>query len=177
MKKGISSMSRQKWHGVFLLLGAIFLVACSLRSVETSESGGVTTSAARILIATENSKFKRAVVSDVRQGLKPGNPYIKVIDVKVLRRESTYDYDAVVIVNTCMAGRPDPRVEEFIQDAAEKDKLVVLTTGKLDSWKPDSREVDAITSASVMDQAAEVARQIVGAVLAKLDGKSGRQSS
>ena len=160
-----------------MLLGVILVVACNLRSVETSESEGVTPSAARILIATENSKFKRAVVSDVRQGLKPGNPYIKVIDVKALRRESTYNYDAVVIVNTCMAGRPDPRVEEFIQNAAEKDKLVVLTTGKLDSWKPDSKEVDAMTSASVMDQAATVARQIVDAVLAKLDAKSGKHSS
>ena len=168
-------MSRQNSYGFFLLLGAILLVACSLRSVETSESGGLTTSAARILIATENSRFKRAVVSDVRQGLKPGNPYIKVIDVKALRGESTNDYDAVVIVNTCMAGRPDPRAEKFIQDAAEKHKLVVLTTGMLDSWKPDSKEMDAMTSASVMDQAGQVAREIVAAVLAKLDGKSSKK--
>jgi hypothetical protein len=169
-------MSRQNSVGALLLVGAILLVACSLRSVETSESGGLTTSAARILIATENSKFKRAVVSDVRQGLKPENPYIKVIDVKALRGESTYDYDAVVIVNTCMAGRPDPRVEEFIENAAQKHKLVVLTTGMLDSWKPATKEVDAMTSASVMDQATEVARKIVGVVLVKLDGKSGKQS-
>jgi len=168
-------MSRQNWFGILFVLGAVLVVACSLRSVETSESGGLTASEARILIATENSKFKRAVVSDVRQGLKPKNPYIKVIDVKTLRDQSTYDYDAVVIVNTCMAGRPDPRVEDFVENAAEKHKLVVLTTGMLDSWTPAAKEVDAMTSASVMDQAAEVARKIVAAVLVKLNGKSGKQ--
>ncbi len=155
---------------VIVLCGfaAICLGACSLKSVEMSESGGAATSSDRILIATQSSKFKRAVVADVRQGLKPKNPYIKVVDVKALRNESTFDYDAVVIVNTCMAGRPDPRVADFIENALEKYKLVVLTTGMLDSWKPESEEVDAMTSASVIDQAGPVAREIVVAVLARL---------
>ena len=59
-----------------------------------------------------------------------------------------------------MAGRPDPRVESFIDVIPDKGKLVVLTTGRLDSWKPDSPEVDAITSASTMSETDSVAHTI-----------------
>jgi hypothetical protein len=90
--------------------------------------------------------------------LENHSSYIKVIDVKKLPHESTGGYDAVIILNKCMAGRPDPRMESFIDDTTEKEKLVVLTTGRLGSWKPESPRVDAMSSASVMTQAAPIGK-------------------
>jgi hypothetical protein len=47
----------------------------------------------------------------------------------------------------------------------DKNKLVVLTTGGLNSWKPESPEVDAITSASTMSETGQVARTIAAKVM------------
>jgi len=50
-------------------------------------------------------------------------------------------------------------------DATQKEKLIVLTTGRLDSWKLESPRVDAITSASVMTQAATIGQSLAGKAL------------
>jgi hypothetical protein len=135
---------------IFLTLS---LSGCAVGTVDTIESGNRATTQSRILIATQNSEFKQAVIQTIRTALDKNSSYIRVIDVKRLPHESIDDYDAVILLNECMAGRPDPRVESFIDITPEKEKIVVLTTGRLDSWKPESPRVDAISSASVMTQA------------------------
>ena len=60
---------------------------------------------------------------------------------------------------------PAAIVESFIDNIQDKNKLVVLTTGRLDSWKPDSPEVDAITSASTMSETGVVASTIADKVM------------
>jgi hypothetical protein len=100
------------------------------------------------------------VIQAIRDTLENNSSYIKIIDVKKLPHESTEDYHAVIILNECMAGRPDPRVESFIDDAPGKEKLIVLITGRLDSWKPESPRVDAMTSASVMTQATIIGQSL-----------------
>lgn len=137
---------------------------CTLKTVDTIETGDKTALKSKMLIATQNSQFKGEVLSEIKKALGENVSYIKVVDLKRLAKESVDQYSAIVILNSCMAGRPDPRVESFIDDIPDKGKLVVLTTGRLNSWKPDSPEVDAITSASTMSETAAVARTIADKV-------------
>ena len=138
---------------------------CSLKTVDTMETGDKTAEKNKVLIVTQKSRFKAEVVSEIKKALAENVFYIKVVDVKWLPNESVDHYSAIVILNRCMAGRPDPRVESFIDNIQDKNKLVVLTTGRLDSWKPDSPEVDAITSASTMSETRAVARTIADKVM------------
>ena len=119
----------------------------------------------KVLIATQKSVFKRTVVSEIKDNLGDNVFYVKVVDVKWLPNEPVDEYSAIVILNRCMAGRPDPRVEGFIDNIQDKHKLVVLTTGRLDSWKPESPQVDAITSASTMSETTFIARSIADKVM------------
>ena len=144
-------------------------MGCSLKTVDTSETGDKMTAKSKVLIATQKSRFKAEVVSEIKKILDDKVKYIKVVDVKWLPNESVDNYRAIVILNACMAGRPDPRVESFIDIMQNKNKLVVLTTGRLDSWKP-SPEVDAITSASTRSESTVVARTIADKVLAIING-------
>jgi hypothetical protein len=148
------------------MISILISIGCSLRAVETSETGDGKIAKSKVLIATQSSRFKGEVVSQIKKTLGDNVKYIKVVDVKWLPNESVDNYRAIVILNTCMAGRPDPRVESFIDNIQDKKKLVVLTTGRLDSWKPDSPEVDAITSASTMSEAGVMARTIADKVFA-----------
>jgi hypothetical protein len=157
------------WFGFLLIISHGILGGCTLKTVDTLEAGEKDTAPSRVLIATQASKFKQAVVAEIRDMLGKNSCFIKVIDVKGLIDESTADYHAVVIINQCMAGRPDPRVEAFIDEVSQKNKVVLLTTGALSSWKPDASQVDAMTSASVLSESSTIAKSIVGKVLALID--------
>jgi len=154
-----------------LLIVIIFIsfIGCTLKAVDTEEAGNRDTDKNWVLIATQSSKYKRTIVSEIKDILKKNNCYVKVVDVRNLNDISALEYNAVVILNRCMAGRPDPRVESFIDTTQQKDKVILLTTGQLDSWKPDSKEVDAMTSASTMSESTKIARTIAGKVLMLLD--------
>ena len=136
----------------------------TLKVVDTIETGDRTAIKSKVLIASQNSQFKGEVLSEIKKALGEDVSYIKVVDVKRLPNESVDQYSAIVILNSCMAGRPDPRVESFIDEVPDKWRLVVLTTGRLDSWKPDSADVDAISSASSKSETDTVARIIADKV-------------
>jgi uncharacterized membrane protein len=154
-----------------LLLIFLSLVpwGCASPPVETTQSGPVAVSKKRVLIATQNSKFKQAVVSEIRNALNNNSFYIKVVDIKNLRYQGTREFSAVVIINRALAGRPDPRVESYIDNEPQKNKIIILTTGILDAWKPDTEGVDAMTSASVISKSDKIAQKVVSKVLALVE--------
>ena len=151
--------------GWLAIVSCLIVVGCTLKTLETKESGIAGSIKPKVLIASQNTKFKAAVVSEIRDTLVKNSCYIKTIDVNKLRTESMDQYSAIVIINKCMAGRPDPRVESFIIDVRKKNKIVLLTTGIMDSWKPESPEIDAMTSASTLSESSRIAQTIVGKVL------------
>ena len=153
--------------GVF----CICFIGCTLKSVDTEETGSSDQGVPRILIAYQHSKFKRTLVAEIRTALQKKQYYIKMIDVKALRNESVQNYHAVVIINTCMAGRPDPRVEDYIRQVPQKDKIILLTTGYMDDWKPEYLGVDAMTSASRLAESNRIAQIITGKVTDLVDAK------
>ncbi len=150
---------------MILILFKLSLWGCAAGTVDTIETGDIRTQQSRVLIAAQKSDFKQAVIQEIRNTLENNSSYLKIIDVKKLPHESTTEYHAIIILNGCMAGRPDPRVESFIDDAREKEKIIVLTTGRLDSWKPESPLVDAMTSASVMNRATTIGQTLAGKAL------------
>jgi uncharacterized membrane protein len=155
----------------FLILLSLVVWGCASPLVETTESRPVAVPKSRVLIATQNTKFKQEVVSEIRNALNNHSIFIKVVDVKNLRFEGTRDFSAVVIINRALAGRPDPRVESYIDNEPQKNKIIILTTGILDAWKPDTEGVDAMTSASVISKSDKIAIKIVSKVLTLVDQK------
>ena len=153
---------------LFLILIMLSIWGCASQPVATVETGTSAAADRKVLVATQNSKFKQAVVAEIHDALNRDSIYIKIIDVKRLKSQSTEEFSAIVIINRCLAGRPDPRVESFIDSEPRKNKIIVLTTGINDGWKPDAPDVDAITSASALDKSDEVAHSIVKRVLAKI---------
>ena len=150
----------------FLIFTSLVVWGCASAPVETTESGQPAVSKGSVLIATQKTKFKQTVVSEIRKALNQNSIYIKIVDVKNLRYQGTQDFSAVVIINRALAGRPDPRVESYIDNEPQKNKIIILTTGILDAWKPDTAGVDAMTSASVISKSDKIAKIIVNKVLA-----------
>jgi hypothetical protein len=60
-------------------------------------------------------------------------------------------------------------VESYIDNEPQKNKIIILTTGILDAWKPDTEGVDAMTSASVISKSDKIAQKVVSKVLALVE--------
>ena len=127
----------------------------------------------RLLIAAQQSEFKETVVSKVVEGLEQDACYVKVIDVKNLRKESTADYEAIVVVNTRKMWRLNRHAKKFLKKVQESKKVVLLTTAGDPQWKAKGVQVDAITSASRMDEVGAIAETVLEKVRALLGKEMG----
>lgn len=99
----------------------------------------------RVLIATQGSAFKNAVVTKVVDSLKSESLYFKVIDVSFLPSISESDWDAIIILHTWEYSKPPATVKDFISGIGKREKIMVVTTSGSDSMMEG---VDGISSAS-----------------------------
>ena len=161
-------MKDRAFSALVLVMASLAFYGCAAKAVNTTEWGDLKADQ-RVLIATQRSEFKEAVVSRIVEDLKKDLCYVKVIDLKRLEHEPAMDYDAIVVVNTCKAWRLTGGASKFVKAFPGKDKVVLLTTAGGEDWKPKSVEVDAITSASKEQKTDPVAEAIVGRVRKILD--------
>ena len=104
--------------------------------------------ATHILIATQGSEFKEALVSGIVAELKTRPAYIKVIDVTNLATIQEADWQAMVLINTCEMGKMQADTHTFLMQAKHPQKMVLLTTSGGNNYSPDDVPVDSITAAS-----------------------------
>ena len=116
-----------------------------------------------ILIATEQSEFKDAVVAHVTQTLKQGGRAVKVVDLKELAQEAADRYDGIVILNTIWAWHLRGKVSHFLKPLTDEQrrKVVLVSTADGEDWKTKEKGVHAVTSASKMTKVDEVAGFVV----------------
>jgi hypothetical protein len=120
----------------------------------------------RVLIATQGSPFKDAVIAGLVEHLKGRAARTQVIDVSALAGVRETDWDVIVVTHTWEMAKPPTAVQAFIDRATERHKLVVLTTSGEGNFRLQG--VDAISAASKMvDVPARVLemRQRIDAIL------------
>jgi uncharacterized membrane protein len=101
-----------------------------------------------LLIATQGSEFKEAIVKRIVEHYEAQPIYIKVTDVTNLDKENESDWDAILVLHTWEYDKPQPDAEAFLNKIQNQDKIVVLTTSGNHESKME--EVDAITGASII---------------------------
>jgi len=99
-----SEVKDRAFSALVLVMAFLAFYGCAAKAVNTTEWGDLKADQ-RVLIATQRSEFKEAVVSRVVEDLEKDLCYVKVIDLKQLKIDSATDYDAIVVVNTCKAWR------------------------------------------------------------------------
>lgn len=128
----------------------------------------------RVLIATQGSEFKYALVERLVQQLKERSIYIRVIDVTELPVVRESEWSAIVVVHTWENWRPQKDAASFVERAREKGRLVVVTTSG--SGREKMPGVDVISAASELrdvDAAAAQAAARLDAVLAPSTATTG----
>jgi hypothetical protein len=117
----------------------------------------------RVLVASRSSGFKDALVERIREDLEAEKVSMRFVGVQKLKYEDPRDFDAVVIINTCIAWGMDPQVDGFLNKNRDAGNIVVLTTSGDGKWAPDKRGrlFDAVASASEMARVDEAAEEIL----------------
>ena len=162
---------------LFLLFMIMFQAGCSIPrhiwhedDIEVSEINDPA-SEKRVLIASGESDFKESVIARIEQALEDKGVYLHIIGLSELDGQSVEDYDAMVLINRCVAWGMDPDVDGFLKDLDNYDTVIVLTTSGDGNWLPDTteRDFDAISSASKRALVDETAGMILGRVLPLLE--------
>ena len=112
-----------------------------------------------MLIATQGSAYKDALVAGIVAALQSRPIYIRVIDVSALRDIQEKEWNAIIIVHTWEFGHAQADAKRFVDRVSNKRKLIVVTTSG--SGREKLPGVDAISAASVMDNTPARVTEIV----------------
>jgi hypothetical protein len=114
----------------------------------------------KILIATQGSDFKSAIVSNIENRYKRDSVFLKIIDVNILDNVNPGEYQVIVILHTWEYGKPPSAVKKFLeQNSANKDKIIVLTSSGEGTNKIEG--VDALTGESILENAGNYSDRII----------------
>jgi hypothetical protein len=146
----------------------VLLVVLGCKTNMASFEAGDPNSSRRVLVAGEQTDFKRHVVEGVIEKLGTEHWYFRIIGLDQLAAEDTGRYGAILLVAGYRAGRIDERMSSFLEKDPTNPKIVVFyTRGTEDPMpersKPDLR-VDAISSASKQDREDSRAEQLAALI-------------
>jgi len=156
---------------IFLIASGVYLVLNIQGEAESFEVGSPLL-AQKVLIASQGSDFKNALVKSLTEHLKEKPIYIKVVDVSALSEVNEDEWDALVFIHTTEKYRLQPNVKEYVDRAKDLSKVMLITTSGSGKWKTKDYDVDIITSASKMDEVGPLTTTI----LAHLDSILGLET-
>lgn len=161
-------MNRLKSLFFIILLVSLFQIYCSVphrvlpqKDIPANELNEPTLGK-KVLVASRYSEFKAAIIENLKETFKDQAVYIKFIGLRELEKEDAKQYDALVMLNKCMAWQMDRKVIGFLKRYKDQGKMIVLTTSGDGNWLPkmEGRNFDAISSASEPANVDEVANKI-----------------
>jgi tetratricopeptide (TPR) repeat protein len=115
-----------------------------------------------ILIATQGSDFKNALVKTLCDSLRQSSAHVKGVDVGSLAEVNDEDWDRILIICTFMV-RLNRDVNRFVDSASTPERILLFVTSGGADWQPEPElMVDAVTSASRKVYIESLVRLITG---------------
>ncbi len=148
---------------VFVVLMVIYSIVFGMDVIETSEIGKPD-APVKILIASQGSEFKNALVGKITDALKGDDVFIYITDTTKLPEAPMDDYKAVVLIHTVEAWKLEKHVELYLSKTGDLSNLVLVSTSGGGDWKTDKYDVDTITSASKKVELDPVASEVISRV-------------
>lgn len=149
---------------LFLIGGAIsfglwYYLSPPEFSPKTTQINDITTKQ-RILIASEGSKFKKAIADSIRGFYKEKNIFIKEIDVYSMFTVNFDNWDAVIILNSWEYWNPPKNFKNYVKkDPEHQHKFVILSTSG--GYNEKLKNIDAISGESIWTNVSEYSTKII----------------
>jgi hypothetical protein len=126
----------------------------------------------KVLIATQGSNFKEALVSGIIEELKLKPVYMKVIDVTGLPDIEEEEWHVVVVLSACESNALPSQTQTYLQQATLLDKHVVIITSGSGHWKPERASFDSISTASKTANVDQLVARIIERITMILERSS-----
>ena len=135
------------WLAISLIFISTFSCTRGVKETRMAHKGAGFT----MIIASDSSEFKDSIRNRIiEQYQDEGN--IDVVNIKRLKQINPIDYDVVLIIDTTLAWSGfNPSLNTFLENNEIKDNVVVFMTAADPDWEYSYQGVDAITSASVVE--------------------------
>ena len=147
--------------GLVAVAAVVAAAACSTNQPIKSQIVHNAHTGKSLLIASVSSEFKDALVSRIIDNYK-GRADIRLVNLDKLKVTDLSHYDALVVVDARTGWMMfNTKVRRTVRKMADKNKLVLVLTGRKHQWSWKKGKVDAITCASVKDHADPVYRNVV----------------
>jgi hypothetical protein len=155
--------------GLVVVVSLVMLAAIGLAGYKLIYSQGIAEAfemnspelETRVLIATQGSAFKDAVVDNVTETLVQKPVYIKIIDVTALPDIQTDQWSALVFITTCQSSELQKDVQTALKQVKTLENVVLLTTSGSGTWAPEEFAFDSISSASRKHKIQPLATEIL----------------
>lgn len=123
-----------------------------------------------MLMASRNSEFKKALVKELINGLVSVGLSQRTIGVSDLKKINSTEYDAVVVISSCIAWGLERDVQVFMERQKNKSNIILVTTSGDGGWLPSTieQDIDAISSASTLTTVDAVARDVMAQIISRL---------
>lgn len=121
----------------------------------------------RLLIASQGSAFKTAMVDSLVDRIRDRPVFIKVIDVTALGGLNADEWDAVIVLHTWEKWEPQADAAAWIAHAQDHSRILTIATSGSGEEHLDG--VDAISSASVIATVPVVTEEVIAWLGDKLE--------
>jgi hypothetical protein len=150
-------LSLKKISFVFLIV--ISTAASCTRNIKETK---ITAESAKynFIFASDSSEFK----DNIREKLiakYSGQANIDLVNIDKIENIKAKNYDVVLIIDTCIAGtRGNTSLNSFLTKLENNKNIVLFITSGDSKWKYDDKRIDAITSASKIENTEPIYLQI-----------------
>jgi hypothetical protein len=133
--------------GIFIVFSVVYWLVNKQGVVEAYDVGNPEQEQ-NVLIASQGSSFKDALIESLVTHLKDKEVYIKVIDVTTLQDIKENEWNALVMIHTTENWKLQSDVKNYLDQAEDLGKVVLVTTSGFGEWRTKDYDIDVITSAS-----------------------------
>lgn len=152
------------------LVGMISILGC--RTNMSQFEAGKRDAEAKVLIAGEDTSFKRKVVNRLIETLGTRDHFFRVIGLDALAEQEVGSYGAIVLLAGFRAGRLDARIGRFLADDPSNPRVIVFYTRGTEDPMPERSKpkllVDSLSSASRDDRVERRALELADLVEQRL---------
>jgi hypothetical protein len=165
-------MRKHGWMGKALLPALVLPILLSgcAQGMQAAEAGNAA-SGNKVLIAGTSSGFKEKVAEGLLKRLGTQDYYFRIIGLDALESQDTSAFGAVLLVNTCMAGKAGGKVSRFLAKDPANPKVIVFTTrggeGKPVDFGVSDVKVDAVSAVSPSGNAEKAADDLAALIKAR----------
>jgi len=166
---------------IAILITLLFLVKCTIPRIlmAPKDVNEQQINSARlkhkVLIASSQSEYKKALIKSLINNYQDQPVHLKITGLdKLPKATKATNYDAIVVLNSCLAWGMEKEVSSFLKQYRDYNKIIILTTSGDSNWLPNKkgRNFDALSSASQMANLEELSGKIIERVNKLLDLKS-----